>query len=63
MRTFININIYTYVYLFINISFRAETWRALEDLKKEGKLKSIGVSNFGILHLKKLALTSTGEND
>lgn len=37
---------------------RAETWKALEDLQSEGKLKSIGVSNFGILHLQKLALTA-----
>lgn len=33
---------------------RADTWRALEDLQSEGKLMSIGVSNFGIPHLEKL---------
>ena len=37
---------------------RAETWRALEDSQIEGKLRSIGVSNFGIPHLEKLATTA-----
>lgn len=37
---------------------RAETWRALEDLQSAGKLRSIGVSNFGIPHLEKLARTA-----
>eukprot|EP01041_Mallomonas_annulata_P007103 gene7103-14448_t len=37
---------------------RAETWRALEDLQVSGVLKSIGVSNFGIPHLEKLAETA-----
>jgi diketogulonate reductase-like aldo/keto reductase len=37
---------------------RAETWKALEDMQKEGKLKSIGVSNFGIPHLQKLMETA-----
>lgn len=36
---------------------RADTWRALEDLQKEGVLKDIGVSNFGEPHLAKLAAT------
>ena len=31
-----------------------ETWRALEDLYEDGKVRSIGVSNFTISHLKKL---------
>ena len=31
-----------------------ETWRALEDLYKEGKIKAIGVSNFQISHLENL---------
>ncbi|KAL3674355.1 hypothetical protein V7S43_000311 [Phytophthora oleae] len=34
---------------------RADTWRALEDLQKEGVLRDIGVSNFGEPHLAKLA--------
>ncbi|CAL8462232.1 g1763 [Coccomyxa elongata] len=33
---------------------REETWRALEDVHFEGKVTSIGVSNFGIGHLEKL---------
>ncbi|CAI5720019.1 hypothetical protein KXD40_004235 [Peronospora effusa] len=36
---------------------RADTWRALEDLQTEGVLRDIGVSNFGIPHLAKLAET------
>jgi methylglyoxal/glyoxal reductase len=31
-----------------------ETWDAMIQLKKEGKVKSIGVSNFGIMHLEAL---------
>lgn len=37
---------------------RAETWKALEDMKTSGMLKSIGVSNFGIPHLQKLEKTA-----
>ncbi len=32
----------------------AESWRALEELQKEGKIRSIGVSNFLPLHLENL---------
>ena len=39
-------------------SLRAETWKALEQLQRAGTLKNIGVSNFGIPHLQKLALTA-----
>lgn len=35
-----------------------ETWRALEDLFKEGKIKAIGVSNFQISHLENLLKTA-----
>ncbi|GMF42459.1 unnamed protein product [Phytophthora fragariaefolia] len=38
-------------------TLRAETWRALEDLQKDGVLRDIGVSNFGEPHLAKLAET------
>lgn len=37
---------------------RAETWRALEECVDKGLVRSIGVSNFGIPHLKKLAETA-----
>ncbi len=36
----------------------AETWRALEELQTEGKLKSIGVSNFWPEHLEALLKTA-----
>lgn len=32
-----------------------ETWRAFEDMKKAGLTKSIGVSNYGMVHLQYLA--------
>ena len=33
---------------------REETWRALEDLRAEGKLRNIGVSNYARRHLEQL---------
>ncbi|KAF4046279.1 Aldo/keto reductase family [Phytophthora infestans] len=36
---------------------RAEAWKALEDMQSEGIVRDIGVSNFGELHLQKLAET------
>ena len=36
----------------------AETWRAMEDLQKEGKIKSIGVSNFWVEHVEALMKTA-----
>ncbi|KAG3118337.1 hypothetical protein PI125_g3004 [Phytophthora idaei] len=36
---------------------RAEAWKALEDIQSEGIVRDIGVSNFGELHLQKLANT------
>ena len=33
---------------------RLDQWSALIDLKKNGKLKSIGVSNYGILHINEI---------
>ncbi|POM74904.1 Putative aldehyde reductase [Phytophthora palmivora] len=37
---------------------RDESWRALEELKEQGILKDIGVSNFGEAHLEKLLKTA-----
>jgi len=39
-------------------AIRAETWRAMEDAVKSGKVKSIGVCNFTIKHLEKLKKTA-----
>ena len=36
------------------VDLRHETWSALEELYKQGKIKAIGVSNFLIIHLEKL---------
>lgn len=33
---------------------RRECWRAVCDAKKQGKVKSIGVSNFGVAHIKEM---------
>lgn len=33
---------------------RRESWRAVCDAKKEGKLRSIGVSNFGVAHINEM---------
>ncbi|MEE8657953.1 putative 2,5-diketo-D-gluconic acid reductase [Acetobacteraceae bacterium EV16G] len=37
-----------------------ETWKALIELKKEGRIKSIGVSNFNVDHLERI-IHETGE--
>jgi len=39
-------------------SVRSETWRALEEAKKSGHVKHIGVSNWGVKHLEQLALAN-----
>ena len=36
-----------------------DAWRALEAFKAAGKVRSIGVSNFGVKHLDTLAAAST----
>ncbi|KAL4105411.1 hypothetical protein PRIC1_003476 [Phytophthora ramorum] len=36
---------------------RADAWKALEDVQAEGVVRDIGVSNFGVPHLQKLAET------
>ncbi|KAJ1908569.1 hypothetical protein IWQ60_011649, partial [Tieghemiomyces parasiticus] len=33
---------------------RLESWRAMEQLHREGRVKSIGVSNYGVRHLQEL---------
>jgi diketogulonate reductase-like aldo/keto reductase len=40
------------------VKLRSETWRAMEDALLQKKVKSIGVSNFTIQHLKKLKETA-----
>jgi diketogulonate reductase-like aldo/keto reductase len=40
-------------------ALRAETWRAMEDAVKSGRVKAIGVSNFTIQHLERLKQTAT----
>ncbi len=37
-----------------NPRVRRETWKALEELQKEGKIRSIGVSNYNENHLKEM---------
>lgn len=39
-------------------STRAETWRALEDLRAQGLVRDIGVSNFSVAHLEQLVRTA-----
>jgi len=41
------------------VQVRAETWRAMEDSLKEGKVRAIGVSNFTVQHLETLKKTAT----
>lgn len=33
---------------------RRESWEAIAEAQKEGKLKSIGISNFGVGHMEEL---------
>jgi len=40
------------------VKLRSETWRAMEDALKQGKVKSIGVSNFTIRQLENLKKTA-----
>ncbi|KAJ3340415.1 hypothetical protein HDU93_007022 [Gonapodya sp. JEL0774] len=37
---------------------RTDTWRALVDLQKEGKVRSIGVSNYNVSHMEEILRTS-----
>ncbi|ORY91161.1 glyoxal reductase [Syncephalastrum racemosum] len=38
---------------------RLESWKALEELQAAGKIKSIGVSNYGVHHLEELLANAT----
>jgi diketogulonate reductase-like aldo/keto reductase len=38
---------------------RSETWRALEKLRKDGRCRSIGVSNYSVAHLEELRQQSS----
>ena len=49
----------TYIDLYLihsphNANERLQFWKALEDLKKSGKVKSIGVSNYGVHHIQEI---------
>lgn len=37
-----------------NAELRLQTWRVLEDLHRQGRLRAIGVSNYGVRHLEEL---------
>jgi diketogulonate reductase-like aldo/keto reductase len=41
------------------VALRAETWRAMEDACRQGKVRAIGVSNMTIRHLETLKRTAT----
>lgn len=41
------------------VSLRAETWRAMEDSLRQGKVRAIGVSNFTVRQLETLKKTAT----
>ncbi|KAI0765177.1 Aldo/keto reductase [Fomes fomentarius] len=41
-----------------NKDLRLESWRALIDAKKQGKVRSIGVSNYGVKHLEEIRETN-----
>ncbi len=43
-----------YLIHFPVVNKRSESWRALIDIQKQGKAKSIGVSNYTVRHLKEL---------
>lgn len=38
----------------LNAQLRLQTYRVLEDLYKAGRIRSLGVSNFTVAHLKEL---------
>uniref|UniRef100_A0A8R1HJ50 Aldo_ket_red domain-containing protein n=1 Tax=Caenorhabditis japonica TaxID=281687 RepID=A0A8R1HJ50_CAEJA len=42
-----------------NKTLREESWKVMSEMKEEGKLKAIGVSNFEICHLEELKKTSS----
>lgn len=37
---------------------RAESWKAILEAKKEGVIRSVGVSNFGVRHLQEMVDTN-----
>ncbi|XP_053624495.1 uncharacterized oxidoreductase YtbE-like [Plodia interpunctella] len=43
-----------------NKHIRNETWKALAELYKEGRIKAIGVSNFTVVHLEQLMANNYG---
>ncbi|XP_046846962.1 9,11-endoperoxide prostaglandin H2 reductase-like isoform X2 [Xenia sp. Carnegie-2017] len=43
----------------VNLTRRKESWKALEKLLREGRVKSIGVSNYTVKHLEEMKTYST----
>nr|WP_062075250.1 aldo/keto reductase [Demequina lutea] len=52
------VDLYLIHWPMVSVGKIAETWRALEEIKRQGRTRSIGVSNFMVKHLEQLARDS-----